>query len=114
MKIVKKIFVLSTSAILGLSFCAGAAFASGISKKGSKISVTHLPTKVFSYGKLRRTYKMDLYHNVKISDAIRKNSKSVPLKFEDDILKDLEEEEAKPVDIVSLILNLNSYDKSMI
>ena len=111
MKIVKKIFVLSASAILGLSFCAGNAFAGGIPKKGSKISVTHVSTEVHTCGKLRRTYKMDPYYNTKFSDAIRKSSKSVPLKFEDEILKNLEEEEAKPVDIVSLILSLNGLKK---
>mgnify|MGYP004600826883 CR=1 FL=1 len=39
MKIIKKIFVLSTSAILGLGFCAGTAFASTTPKCGYEIDI---------------------------------------------------------------------------
>ena len=114
MKIDKKIFVLSTSAILGVSFCTGTAFASGISKKGSKISVKHTVSKPYPYNKLRRTSEMNAHYGIGISDAIRKSSKSVPLKFEDDVFKNLKEEEARPVDMFLLMFDLNYYEKLMI
>lgn len=45
MKIVKKIFILSTSAILGLSFCAVPAFASKVPTDESKVVVKPTPVK---------------------------------------------------------------------
>ncbi len=114
MKIVKKIFVLSTSAILGLSFCAGTAFAGRIPQTGSKISVKKVSNKAYPYHKLRRTSEMDFYYGIKNLDAIRESSKSVPLRYENEMFRNLEEEEAKRVDIVSLILGLNSCERSIV
>ena len=114
MKIVKKIFALSTSAILGLSFCAGTVFAGGVSKNSSKISVKPAVNKAYPYHKLRRTSEMNSYYGMVSLDAIRKSAKSVPLKYEDEILKNLEEEEAESADIVSIILGLNFSERLIV
>ena len=111
MKIVKKIFALSLSSILGLSFCAGTAFASKVPGNSSKISVKNAVEKPRTCYKLRRSPGMDFYCGIGKLDAIRESSKSVPLSFEDEDLKDLEEEEPRSVDIISLILSLNSSSR---
>ena len=113
MKIVKKVFALSTSVVLGLSFCAGTAFASRISKQDPKIPVNHEPVKAYTYHKLRRTSEMD-YYGIRALDAIRENSRSVPVSFEDKMLQGLEDEEIKPIDFVSLVLKLNSNGRAMV
>jgi len=82
MKIVKKIFILSTSAVLGLSFCAGTAFASKVSTDDSKI-VEKTSISARSNGKLRRSPTMNFSHrgirlenNLSIDDFVRSNSNS--------------------------------------
>lgn len=90
MKIVKKIFTLSTSAILGLSFCAGTAFASRVSTDDSKI-VKPTPINTRPYGQLRRSPRMDFLNqetrisdDFSIEDFIRSNSASrSPLIYND-------------------------------
>lgn len=83
MKIVKKIFILSTSAVLGLSFCAGTAFASKVSTDDSKI-VEKTSISARSNGKLRRSPTINFSHrreiklenNLSIEDFVRSNSNS--------------------------------------
>lgn len=116
MKVVNKIFTLSLSAILGLSFCSASAFAGETyNNNNSKISVKPVAEKKQSPYKLRRSPNIDFCHSIGVLEALRASSRSVPLLHEDEeIFKNLEEEEAKPIDIVSFILELNSESRLMI
>ena len=115
MKVVNKIFTLSLSAILGLSFCSASAFAGETYNNNSKISVKPVAEKKQSPYKLRRSPNIDFCHSIGVLEALRASSRSVPLLHEDEeIFKNLEEEEARPIDIVSLILDLNSESRLMI
>ena len=91
MKIVKKIFALSTSAILGLSFCAGPVFASRVPKDNSKIIVKSAFVEPRSNGRLRRSPVVNFFNTeLKLDDNfgtenfVRNNSDSrSPLIYED-------------------------------
>lgn len=117
MKVVNKIFTLSLSAILGLSFCSASAFAGETyNNNNSKISVKPVAEKKQSPYKLRRSPNIDFCHSIGVLEALRASSRSVPLFLHEDeeIFKNLEEEEARPIDIVSFILELNSESRLMI
>ncbi len=88
MKIIKKVFTLSLSAILGLSFCAGTVFAGTVHQENSAFKpVSSKP----ELGKLRRSPAFDLYNfrtriddSFKIEDFVRNSLNSAPPFFEDD------------------------------
>ena len=67
MKIVKKIFALSISAMLGVSFCAGTAFASTTPKENYEIAIVRpTPVRPRPNGRLLRSPRAYFMKNGKI------------------------------------------------
>lgn len=94
MKIIKKVFTLSLSAILGLSFCAGTVFAGTSHQENAAFKpVSSKPAP----GKLRRSPVVNLRmrndDSFKIEDFVRNSLNSAPPFFDDDF------EEARPFNL---------------
>lgn len=112
MKIIKKVFTLSLSAILGLSICAGTAFAGTSYPENSVFNPISLKP---ALGKLRKSPVVDLFNfktkiddSFKIEDFVRNSLNSAPPFFEDDF------EEARPLNLYLFLRKNMGESRAMV
>ena len=113
MKIIKKVFTWSLSAILGLSFCAGSVFAGTFHQENSAFKPVFIKPSV--PGELRRSPVVDLFNfktkiddSFKIEDFVRNSLNSAPPFFEDDF------EEARPFNLYLFLKKNMDESRAMI
>lgn len=112
MKIIKKVFTLSLSAILGLSFCVGTVFAGTSYPENSVFKPISLKP---ATGKLRRSpaldlsnFRMRIDNSFNIEDFVRNSLNSAPPFFEDDF------EEARPFNLYLFVRENMDKNRAMI